>query len=58
VLTNLEAVLTKPPERSAANARRARSSTNRAIVVDYDVLTDAKHEQKIVMLTTDPGSEA
>lgn len=28
------------------------------IEVDCDVLTDAEHEQKIVMLTTEPGSEA
>jgi hypothetical protein len=27
------------------------------IAVDCDVLTDAEHEQKIVMLTTEPGSE-
>lgn len=27
------------------------------ITVDCDVLTDAEHEQKIVMLTTEPGSE-
>jgi hypothetical protein len=25
--------------------------------VDCDVLTDAEHEQKIVMLTTEPGSD-